>query len=256
MEKRPTILVTNDDGYLAKGLQTLASLMRQIGKVVVVSTEEVKSAQSHSMTINEPLRVRTLEKHDDFEMYVLNGCPVDSAKVGFQMLMDEYPDILVSGINHGSNASTNVIYSGTMAAVVEACMDGIPAVGFSVEDYSHDANFEHIEKYILDITRRVLKEGLPKGVCLNVNFPKYSEGNPIKGVKICRQAKARWKEIFDKRKDPHGREYFWIGGDFIVEDEGTDTDIYALKNNYASIVPTQYDWTAYDVMNELKKFEK
>jgi 5'-nucleotidase len=256
MEKRPTILVTNDDGYLAKGLQTLASLMRQIGKVVVVTTEEVKSAQSHSMTINEPLRVRTLEKHDDFEMYVLNGCPVDSAKVGFQMLMDEYPDILVSGINHGSNASTNVIYSGTMAAVVEACMDGIPAVGFSVEDYSHDANFEHIEKYILDITRRVLKEGLPKGVCLNVNFPKYSEGNPIKGVKICRQAKARWKEIFDKRKDPHGREYFWIGGDFIVEDEGTDTDIYALKNNYASIVPTQYDWTAYDVMNELKKFEK
>ena len=256
MEKRPTILVTNDDGYLAKGLQTLASLMRQIGKVVVVSTEEVKSAQSHSMTINEPLRVRTLEKHDDFEMYVLNGCPVDCAKVGFQMLMDEYPDILVSGINHGSNASTNVIYSGTMAAVVEACMDGIPAVGFSVEDYSHDANFEHIEKYILDITRKVLKEGLPKGVCLNVNFPKYSEGNPIKGVKVCRQAKARWKEIFDKRKDPHGREYFWIGGDFIVEDEGTDTDIFALKNNYASIVPTQNDWTAYDVMNELKKFEK
>lgn len=256
MEKRPTILVTNDDGYMTKGLQTLASLMRQIGKVVVVSTEEVKSAQSHSMTINEPLRVRTLEKHDDFEMYVLNGCPVDCAKVGFQMLMDEYPDILVSGINHGSNASTNVIYSGTMAAVVEACMDGIPAVGFSVEDYSHDANFEHIEKYILDITRKVLKEGLPKGVCLNVNFPKYSEGNPIKGVKVCRQAKARWKEIFDKRKDPHGREYFWIGGDFIVEDEGTDTDIFALKNNYASIVPTQYDWTAYDVMNELKKFEK
>lgn len=256
MEKRPTILVTNDDGYLAKGLQTLASLMRQIGKVVVVSTEEVKSAQSHSMTINEPLRVRTLEKHDDFEMYVLNGCPVDCAKVGFQMLMDEYPDILVSGINHGSNASTNVIYSGTMAAVVEACMDGIPAVGFSVEDYSHDANFEHVEKYILEITRKVLKEGLPKGVCLNVNFPKFSEGNPIKGVKICRQAKARWKEIFDKRKDPHGREYFWIGGVFIVEDEGTDTDIYALKNNYASIVPTQYDWTAYDVMHELKKFEK
>jgi 5'-nucleotidase len=256
MEKRPTILVTNDDGYLAKGLQTLASLMRQIGKVVVVSTEEVKSAQSHSMTINEPLRVRTLEKHDDFEMYVLNGCPVDCAKVGFQMLMNEYPDILVSGINHGSNASTNVIYSGTMAAVVEACMDGIPAVGFSVEDYSHDASFEHTEKYILDITRKVLREGLPKGVCLNVNFPKYSEGNPIKGVKVCRQAKARWKEIFDKRKDPHGREYFWIGGDFIIEDEGTDTDIYALKNNYASIVPTQYDWTAYDVMNELKKFEK
>lgn len=256
MEKRPTILVTNDDGYLAKGLQTLASLMRQIGKVVVVSTEEVKSAQSHSMTINEPLRVRTLEKHDDFEMHVLNGCPVDCAKVGFQMLMDEYPDILVSGINHGSNASTNVIYSGTMAAVVEACMDGIPAVGFSVEDYSHDANFSHVEQYILEITRKVMREGLPNGVCLNVNFPKYSEGNPIKGVKVCRQAKARWKEIFDKRKDPHGRDYFWIGGDFIVEDDGTDTDVYALKNNYASIVPTQYDWTAYDVMNELKKFEK
>lgn len=256
MERKPTILVTNDDGYLAKGLMKLANLMSQIGRVVVVSTEQVKSAQGHSMTINEPLRLRKLADKDNIEMYVLNGCPVDCAKVGFQMILDEYPDILVSGINHGSNASTNVIYSGTMAAVVEACMDGIPAVGFSVEDYSNDANFDHVEKYILDITRKVLDEGLPKGVCLNVNFPKYSEGNPIKGVKICRQAKARWKEIFDQRKDPHGRDYFWIGGEFIIEDDGTDTDVYALKNNYASIVPTHYDWTAYDVMNELKKFEK
>ena len=256
MERKPTILVTNDDGYLAKGLIKLANLMSQIGKVLVVSTEQIKSAQGHSMTINEPLRLRKLETNGNFEMYVLNGCPVDCAKVGFQMILDEYPDILVSGINHGSNASTNVIYSGTMAAVVEACMDGIPAVGFSVEDYSHDANFNHVDKYILDITRKVLDEGLPKGVCLNVNFPKYSEGNPIKGVKICRQAKARWKEIFDQRKDPHGRDYFWIGGEFIIEDDGTDTDIYALKNNYASIVPTHYDWTAYDAMNELKKFEK
>ena len=161
MERKPTILVTNDDGYLAKGLRKLADLMRQIGKVVVVSTEQVKSAQGHSMTINEPLRLRQLEKSDDFEMYVLNGCPVDCAKVGFQMIMDEYPDILVSGINHGSNASTNVIYSGTMAAVVEACMDGIPAIGFSLEDYSPNANFDNLDNYILDITRKVLKEGLP-----------------------------------------------------------------------------------------------
>lgn len=256
MERKPTILVTNDDGYMAKGLMKLACLMSQIGKVIVVSTEQVKSAQGHAMTINEPLRVRQLEKTDDFEMYVLNGCPVDCAKVGFQMLMDKYPDILVSGINHGSNASTNVIYSGTMAAVVEACMDGIPAVGFSLEDYSHDAHFDHLDNYILEITGKVLMEGLPKGVCLNVNFPKYSIGNPIKGVKICRQAKARWKEVFDRRKDPHGRDYFWIGGDFIVEDDGTDSDVYALKNNYASIVPTQYDWTAYNVMDKLKCFEK
>ncbi len=256
MEKRPTILVTNDDGYLAKGLRRLADLMRQLGKVVVVSTEQVKSAQGHSMTINEPLRLRLLEQSDDFEMYVLNGCPVDCAKVGFQMILDEYPALLVSGINHGSNASTNVIYSGTMAAVVEACMDGIPAIGFSLEDYSHDAYFDHADSYILDITKRVLRDGLPKGVCLNVNFPKYSEENPIKGVKLCRQATARWKEIFDKRRDPHGREYFWIGGEFIVEDDGTDTDVYALKNNYVSVVPTQYDWTAYDAMKQLKNFEK
>ena len=256
MERKPTILVTNDDGYLAKGLRKLANLMSQIGKVVVVSTEQVKSAQGHSMTINEPLRLRQLEKSEDFEMYVLNGCPVDCAKVGFQMILDEYPDLLVSGINHGSNASTNVIYSGTMAAVVEACMDGIPAIGFSLEDYSPNANFDNLDSYILDITNKVLKEGLPKGICLNVNFPKATEENPIKGVKICRQAKARWREIFDKRKDPHNRDYFWIGGEFIVEDDGTDTDVYALKHNYVSIVPTHYDWTAYDVMDKLKSFEK
>ena len=143
-----------------------------------------------------------------------------------------------------------------MAAVVEACMDGIPAIGFSLDDYSPNANFDNLDNYILDITRKVLKEGLPKGVCLNVNFPKATEENPIKGVKICRQAKARWQEIFDKRKDPHNRDYFWIGGEFIVEDDGIDTDVYALKNGYASIVPTHYDWTAYDVMDQLKSFEK
>lgn len=256
MERKPTILVTNDDGYLAKGLRKLANLMSQFGKVVVVSTEQVKSAQGHSMTINEPLRLRQLEKSDNFEMYVLNGCPVDCAKVGFQMILDEYPDLLVSGINHGSNVSTNVIYSGTMAAVVEACMDGIPSVGFSLEDYDRDAHFDHLDNYIADITKKVLKDGLPKGVCLNVNFPKYSEENPIRGVKVCRQAKARWKEIFDKRKDPHGRDYFWIDGEFVVEDDGIDADVYALKNNYVSIVPTHYDWTAYDALDKLKNFEK
>ncbi len=255
MERKPTILVTNDDGYMANGLKVLSDLMRQIGKVVVVTTEKVKSAQSHSMTLHDPLRMRLMEKAEDYEMYVLTGCPVDCAKVGFQMILDEYPDILVSGINHGSNASTNVIYSGTMAAVVEACMDGIPAVGYSVNSYSPNAYFGHVEKYILDITQKVLKEGLPKGVCLNVNFPEY-KGEDIKGVRVCRQAAGRWKEIFDKRVDPAGREYFWIGGNFVLDDDGEDTDIYALEHNYASIVPTHYDWTAYDAIKQLKTFEK
>lgn len=256
MEKRPTILVTNDDGYLAKGLKKLTNLMSQLGKVVVVSTERPMSAQSHSMTIHDPLRIRTVEKRDDYEMYVCNGTPVDCVKIGYQLKLAEYPDIVVSGINHGSNASANVIYSGTMAAVVEACMDNIPAVGFSLDNYSPDAYFDNLDNYILDITRKILKEGLPNGVCLNVNFPNCVDGEQIKGVKVCRQAWGRWREIFDQRFDPAGREYFWLGGEFIVEDESTDTDVYALENKYISIVPTQCDWTAHGVVGELKSFEK
>ena len=155
MKNKPTILITNDDGYFAKGLRKLSDLMRKVGNVVVISTEQPMSAQSHSMTLRDPLRLRLLEKDTDYQMFVCNGRPVDCVKAGYQLILNERPDIVVSGINHGSNASTNVIYSGTMAAVVEACMDNIPAVGFSLENYSSDACFDHLDELILNITYKV-----------------------------------------------------------------------------------------------------
>jgi len=255
MDKKPNILVVNDDGFQAKGLKKLTDLMRQIGDVMVVSTEKPMSAQSHSMTIREPLRVNLLEKDTDYVKYVCNGTPVDCVKIGYQYFMAEIPDIVVSGINHGSNASTNVVYSGTMAAVVEACMDGIKAVGFSLDEYSADAYFDHLDKYIIDFTNKVLNEGLPQGICLNINFPAYSGGD-FNGVKICRQADARWKEQYERRIDPLGRDYFWLTGEFIDHDFGSDTDVNALKNNYISIVPIQYDWTAYSFIDNLKSWAK
>lgn len=255
MKNKPTILITNDDGYFAKGLRKLSDLMRKVGNVVVISTEQPMSAQSHSMTLRDPLRLRLLEKDTDYQMFVCNGRPVDCLKAGYQLILNERPDIVVSGINHGSNASTNVIYSGTMAAVVEACMDNIPAVGFSLENYSSDACFDHLDELILNITNKVLEEGLPKGVCLNVNFPDISQ-EPIKGIKVCRQADARWKEDYERRIDPSGHDYYWIYGEFIAEDCVEGTDLWALKNNYASVVPTQFDWTAYNSIELFKKWER
>jgi len=255
MNKKPNILVVNDDGFQAKGLKKLTDLMRQIGNVTVISTEQPMSAQSHSMTIREPLRVNLFEQEDGYLKYVCNGRPVDCVKIGYQYFMKEKPNIVVSGINHGSNASTNVVYSGTMAAVVEACMDGIPAVGFSLDEYSPNANFDHLDNYILDFTKKALADGLPEGVCLNINFPAYSEDG-IKGVKLCHQANARWKEQYERRVDPFGKDYFWLTGEFIEQDQDDDTDVKALKNNYISIVPIQYDWTAYKAMDNFKNWER
>ncbi len=252
-QHKPTILIANDDGYLAKGLKKLISLMRQLGRVVVVSTEKTCSAQSHSITMTEPLRFRLAEEDgDDYKMYVCTGRPVDAVKLGYQCILNTLPDLVVSGINHGSNASTNLIYSGTMAAVIEACMDEIPAIGFSLDDYSHDAHFDHLDIYILEITKKVLENGLPPKVCLNVNFPKYDENNAIKGIKICRQAEGRWKEEFLHRTDPAGHDYYWLTGYYVQKDQDKDCDVMAINNNYVSIVPTSFDWTAYSAMNTMK----
>lgn len=253
MKNKPVILVTNDDGYRAKGFYKLIDLMRNIGEVTAISTECPMSGQSHSITNADPLRFRLLEKNIGCEVYVCNGRPVDCVKLACQVIMNELPDLVVSGINHGSNASINMIYSGTVGAAVEASMDNIAAVAYSLDDYSSDAYFDHLDYYIDMITRKTLKEGLPSGVCLNVNFPKFGD-EPIKGVKICRQAEARWTECFDHRIDPHGRDYFWITGKF-VEDKNKnveDTDQYALNNNYVSIVPTLFDMTSYSSIQMLK----
>lgn len=251
-EKKPHILVTNDDGYQAKGLRKLIDLMRKVGDVTVVSTEKVMSAQGHSITTHGRLRLKSVQQMDGYQEFVCNGTPVDCVKLAYQKVMSRLPDLLVSGINHGSNASVNVIYSGTMAAVVEACMNGIPAVGFSLDCYDADADFDHLDNHIITIARKILAEGLPDGVCLNVNFPKRGE-EPIKGVRVCRQAKARWAEDFDDYYDENDEPYYNLGGEFIYQDEGEDTDIVALRENYVSIVPTGFDWTVHDRISAMRE---
>lgn len=252
--QRPSILITNDDGYTAKGLRKLVSLMRTLGDVVLISTDEVMSAKSHSCTIRERLYVRLVHEEKGFKEYRCNGTPVDCVKLGYQKLMAEPPDLVVSGINHGMNAATTVVYSGTIGAVIEACMNGLNAIGFSLFSLNPDADFDHLDTAILEITKRVLKDGLPKGVCLNVNFPKRSE-EPLKGIKVCRQAACRWVEYFHDLYDENGERYFNLEGTFESDDITPDTDLWALQNNYVSVVPTCFDWTAHACIEPMKNYE-
>lgn len=253
--KKPLILITNDDGYQAKGLKKLVSLLRPLGELIVISTEQVMSAKAHSITTTPDLTVRLLDSGLDYKEYLCNGTPVDCVKVGYQWILDRLPDVVVSGINHGSNASANVVYSGTMGAAIEACMDGIKAIGFSLDCYDADADFDHLDPYIVDITQKVLCEGLPDGVCLNVNFPKRSE-IAIRGIKVCRQAKAKWVEVYSECTDEKMGNCLRLGGKFICEDQGEDTDYVALKNNYITIVPTHFDLTATQYLKEMRRFEQ
>jgi 5'-nucleotidase len=225
---RPLILVTNDDGIVAPGIRTLIEVMKELGDVVVVAPDSPQSAMGHAITINNTLKLEkvTLDK-DLSQEYSCSGTPVDCVKIAVNEILNRKPDLCVSGINHGSNSSINVIYSGTMSAAVEAGIEGIPAIGFSLLDYSWDANFEPIKSYVKQIAQGVLEKGLPEGVILNVNFPKLSKED-IKGIKICRQAKAMWQEEFDKRTNPQGKEYYWLTGKFVNQDKGTDTDETAI----------------------------
>ena len=252
MTTRPLILITNDDGYQAPGLLKLIELMQPLGDVVVVSSEISQSAQSHAITIKVPLYFRLIVDEPGLKFYVSNGTPADCIKLGLHKIVDRRPSLAVSGINHGSNASINIIYSGTMAGALEAAMGEIPAIGFSILDYSLEADFSHAAPFVTKIAGDVLQNGLPKGIALNVNFPKMSDV-AYKGIKVCRQASAYWKEDFEERLDPRsGKPYYWLKGDFIVKENMEDTDLYALKENYVSIVPSQFDFTAYHALEEFK----
>ena len=234
---RPLILITNDDGVSAPGLRALISVMEELGEIVVVAPDTPQSAMGHAITINNTLYLnKTSKENDSFLEYSCSGTPVDCVKLAVNEILKRKPDLCVSGVNHGSNSSINVIYSGTMSAAVEAGIEGIPAIGFSLLDFDWNANFEPIKSYIRKITLEVLESGLPEGVILNVNFPKLEEKD-IKGIRICRQAKARWVEKFDKRKTPQGRDYFWPAGEFVNQDKGEDTDVLVLANNYTSVAP-------------------
>ncbi len=250
MKKKPLILITNDDGYNAKGLRKLITLMRPLGDVAVIASEQAMSGMSHAVTIKVPLMPRLVTKEKGYVEWITNGTPVDNVKLGKHTLLSRKPDLIVSGINHGSNAAINIIYSGTMGAVLEGAIDGIPGIGFSVDDYSPNADFSHVDFFVKRITLKILNEGLPNGVCLNVNIPKKLD-QPVKGIKTVRQARAKWIEDFEKRTDPFGRTYYWIGGRFENGDSRKDTDEHALKNNFVSVVPVKIDFTEHNLVEKL-----
>lgn len=252
MQKKPLILITNDDSINAPGIKALISFMAEIGTVVVVAPDSPQSGMGHAITVNDTLQIHKLSNDNDaVTRYTCSGTPADCVKIAVNEILHQKPDLCVSGINHGSNASINVIYSGTMSAAVEAGIEGIPAIGFSLLDYNWDANFEPSKKFVQTIAKQVLEHKLPEGVVLNVNIPNLLE-NEIKGIKICRQAKGFWQEKFDKRQTPFGKDYYWLTGTFINQDEGEDTDEWALQNGYVSIVPVQFDLTAHQSIAYLK----
>ena len=254
-KKRPLILVTNDDGITAPGIRALVEIMNSFGDVYVVAPDAPQSAMGHAITINKPLychAVPVAEEAPQIE-YSCSGTPVDCVKIALNEILKRKPDLCVSGINHGSNSSINVIYSGTMSAAVEAGTRGIPSIGFSLLDYSIDANFYPAKKYIKQLVAQCLKHGLPSGVVLNVNIPKLTESE-IKGVRVCRQASAYWKEKFDKRTNPYGRDYYWLIGEFINNDTGENTDEWALENGFVSVVPVQFDLTAHHAIKDINNW--
>lgn len=248
--RKPLIMVSNDDGITSRGIKALVEVMAELGDVVVVAPDSPQSGMGHAITIGNTLRLFQTDIFKDLgvQAWECSGTPADCVKLGkHYVLKDRSPDLVVSGINHGSNSSISILYSGTMSAAIEASIEGIPAIGFSLCDFRMDADFSHTKPFIEQIAREVLANRLPEGVCLNVNIPAASD-QPIKGVRICRQARARYIEEFDERLDPMGRPYFWLSGHFKNDDQAEDTDEFALANNYVSVVPSQFDLTAYHAM--------
>ncbi len=253
--KRPLILVTNDDGITAPGIAALIDVVKTLGDVVIVAPDKPQSGMGHAITINSTLRIEKVNFYGVFAEYSCSGTPVDCVKIAINKILKRKPDLVVSGINHGSNMSINVIYSGTMSAAVEGAIESVPSIGFSLLNESIDADFSAAKKIVKTIASQVLKNGLPLGVCLNVNIPKV-KSDEIKGIKVCRQAKANWVEELDERKDPSGKPYFWLTGKFENYDKGKkDTDVWALENHFVSIVPTQFDMTAHDSIKVISKWK-
>ena len=251
---KPLILVVNDDGISASGIRNLIRIMNDFGNVVVVAPNSPQSGKSHAITIEATIRCDKVVIDDGpQEEYACSGTPVECVKLAVNQILDRKPDLCVSGINHGSNSSINVIYSGTMSAALEGALEDIPSVGFSLLDYDHNADFSEAEPYIREIVKRVINNGLDSGVCLNVNIPKSLVGKTLKGLKVCRQANANWEEEFEARTDPKGKVYYWLTGKFVNYDKGADTDEWALANHYVSVVPVQFDVTAHSSLSSVNK---
>lgn len=251
---KPLILVTNDDGITSPGIRMLIKQMNILGDVVVVAPNSPQSGKSHAISISEPLRCDPIDIDTGPQIeYSCSGTPADCIKLAIHEILDRRPDIIVSGVNHGSNASVNVIYSGTMAAAIEGAMQGIPSIGFSILDYDWNTDFSFAEKYVSEITSKVIHQGLPNGVCLNVNIPK-AKNKDYNGVRVCHQTIGKWEEDFDKRKDPFQKDYYWMSGEFKNQDDSKNCDIRTLENDFISIVPIQFDLTSHDSIDFLGEY--
>lgn len=248
------ILVTNDDGVMAPGIRHLVKFMLELGEVVVVAPDKPQSGMGHAVTITNPLRLEKITVDGGHDEYSCSGTPVDCVKLAVNKVLRKKPDVLVSGINHGANSSISVIYSGTMSAAIEGSMEGIPSIGFSLLDYRFDADFTQAKKHIQNVVTNVLEHGLPQGICLNVNIPAV-DVSELNGVKVCRQARGNWDEEFDHRQDPRGKDYYWLTGRFALHENSNETDEWALKNNYVSVVPIQFDFTAHGLIPEINKWK-
>jgi 5'-nucleotidase len=251
----PVILITNDDDITSKGIRSLVEAVKDLGKVVVVAPNSPQSGMGHAITIGEPLRINKMDIFKDLgvEAWQTSGTPVDCVKLAVDKILHRKPDICLSGINHGANHSINVLYSGTMSAAMEAAIEGIPSVGFSLLDYSYDADFtaskEVVRKIVMQLLLNKIKE---KHLLLNVNIPALPP-EKIKGIKICKQAYAKYEEDFAERTDPHGKKYYWLTGVFKNFDKARDTDVWALEHHYVSVVPVQFDLTNYSLKQKLEK---
>jgi 5'-nucleotidase len=255
VKEKPVILITNDDGITAPGIRNLVESVRDIGKIVVVAPDKAQSGMGHAITIGQPLRLHKVHMFDGVESWSCTGTPVDCVKLAVDKVLHRKPDLCLSGINHGANHSINVIYSGTMSAAVEAAIESIPSAGFSLLDYSIEADFTGARKYARIIVEKMLSTKPAKHTVLNVNIPSIP-AELLKGIKICRQAYAKYEEDFIERKDPHGKHYYWLTGEFVNFDKGKDTDVWALANNFVSVVPVQFDLTNYVLKDKLKNWEK
>lgn len=255
MAKRPLILVTNDDDITALGIRELVAIAKEFGDVLVVAPDSPQSAQGHAITISQPIFLRSSDLHPGTEAYESSGTPVDCVKLAKSVILQgRQPDLCVSGINHGSNAAINILYSGTLSAAMEAALEGIPSIGFSFLNYRHDADFSVCRPYVRHLIGYVLEHGMPLGSLWNVNIPDIP-AEDIKGIKVCRQAEARWVEEYQKNIDPRGREYYWLTGNFVNEDERSDTDARALSEGYVSLVPSTHDLTNIPALHKLKEQE-
>jgi 5'-nucleotidase len=249
---RPLILITNDDGVMAPGIRNLVEAVKDLGKVVVVAPDKPQSGMGHAITIGLPLRLHPVDMFEDVEAWQCSGTPVDCVKLAVDKVLRRKPHICLSGINHGANHSINVIYSGTMSAAVEAAIESIPSAGFSLLDHSVEADFTGARKFARIVVQQMLKTRLDKHTVLNVNIPSVP-AELIKGIRICKQAYAKYEEDFVERNDPNGKKYFWLTGEFVNFDKGKDSDVWALEHNFVSVVPVQFDLTNYALKTKLEK---